>query len=76
MAHPGRPGTGLWSCRREPGRQSPPFRATIPCAMASLAERQVVPKGSALRPEARDFQVAGRPARIHQLQRSAFPFPP
>jgi hypothetical protein len=44
--------------------------------MASLAERQVVPKGSALRPEARDFQVAGRPARIHQLQRSAFPFPP
>jgi hypothetical protein len=59
MAHPGRAGTGLWSCRREPARQSPPIRATIPCATASLAGRQVVPKGAALRPYARDFRWQG-----------------
>lgn len=33
-----------------------------------------MPKRSARRPDARDFLVAGRPARIHQLQRSAIPF--
>lgn len=76
MAHLVRAGTGLWSCRREPAKQSPPIRATIPCATASLAGRIVVPNGSALRPDARYSQVAGRPAHIHLQQRSAKPFWP
>jgi len=60
MAHLGRAGTGLWSCRLEPAGQSPPIRATIPRATASSAGRKPVPKGSAHRPRARGFPYGGR----------------
>lgn len=56
MAHPGRAGTGLWSSRLEPAGQSPPIRATIPCAMAGPAGRGLMALGTArcgLAPEVR-----------------------
>ena len=75
MAHPGRAGTGLWSCRREPARQSPPIRATIPCATASLAGKRKVPKGSALRPDASDFQGDRQARPYSSVAAFRFSFP-
>jgi len=74
MAHPGRAGTGLWSCRLEPAGQSHPF------GRRSLARRPVRPEGSRCRRVRRidllqgGFHMAGGPARIHQLwQHAAIP---
>ena len=47
MAHPGRAGAGHWSFRLEPAGQSPPIRATIPCATADRAGRRLMARGSA-----------------------------